>query len=57
MCNYKHYRGGSAMKKRQYETPSISLNYFSADSVLMASFFSSNGLAAFKSEWLDGGSF
>ncbi len=45
------------MEKRQYETPSISLTYFSADSVLMASFFSSNGLAAFKSEWLDGGSF
>lgn len=45
------------MEKRQYETPSISLTYFSADSVLMASMFSSNGLAAFKDTWLDGGSF
>ena len=43
------------MKKRRYETPSFELSFFSTDSVLMVSSFSSTGFAAFKSTWLEGG--
>ena len=43
------------MEKRKYETPSFELSFFSTDSVLMASSFSSTGFAAFKDTWLGKG--
>ena len=43
------------MEKRKYETPSFEVSFFSAQSVLMASSFSTTGFAAFKDTWLDKG--
>ena len=43
------------MEKRKYETPVISVTYFSADSVLMISTFADKGFASFKDTWLGGG--
>ena len=43
------------MEKRRYETPSFEISFFSAESVLMASSFSTTGFAAFKNTWLDKG--
>lgn len=43
------------MEKRRYETPSFEVSFFSTESVLMASSFSTSGFAAFKESWLGKG--